>query len=241
MARTHIRMKCPNCNYTYSTSIQGYVEDSIGVPLVRCPRCNQIYKDSEHKEWIQMSSLKKYFSISPRGNILSVFIALIPMVFLVRNDIELSRGAFWGIIIASWFIVNYIVISFRVNSKRCIQRIASSISRTNNEAYVALLAKFGEVYDCCIPKILILTRANKELIESAIKNKRVADIAVPDFISGINRGVVSEQTKRVHDREIRVIKQESTTTSYRCGKCGHNGPYEGNCPKCGSSLKRFKV
>ena len=24
-----------------------------------------------------------------------------------------------------------------------------------------------------------------------------------------------------------------------CGKCGHQGPYEGNCPKCGSSLKRY--
>ena len=24
-----------------------------------------------------------------------------------------------------------------------------------------------------------------------------------------------------------------------CGNCGHHGPYEGNCPKCGSSLKRY--
>ena len=24
-----------------------------------------------------------------------------------------------------------------------------------------------------------------------------------------------------------------------CGKCGHQGPYEGNCPECGSSLKRY--
>ena len=24
-----------------------------------------------------------------------------------------------------------------------------------------------------------------------------------------------------------------------CGKCGRKGPYEGNCPECGSSLKRF--
>ena len=24
-----------------------------------------------------------------------------------------------------------------------------------------------------------------------------------------------------------------------CGKCGHQGPYEGNCPECGSSLKNY--
>ena len=28
---------------------------------------------------------------------------------------------------------------------------------------------------------------------------------------------------------------------YWCGNCGHSGPYEGNCPKCNSSLKRFNV
>lgn len=26
-----------------------------------------------------------------------------------------------------------------------------------------------------------------------------------------------------------------------CGKCGHKGPYDGNCPECGSSLRRFNI
>ena len=26
---------------------------------------------------------------------------------------------------------------------------------------------------------------------------------------------------------------------YQCGKCGHEGPYDGNCPACGSSLKFY--
>ena len=26
-----------------------------------------------------------------------------------------------------------------------------------------------------------------------------------------------------------------------CGKCGKEGPYEGNCPVCGSSLRKFDV
>ena len=36
------------------------------------------------------------------------------------------------------------------------------------------------------------------------------------------------------------LKKESTAP-YWCGKCGKEGPYEGNCPDCGSSLKRFNV
>ena len=26
---------------------------------------------------------------------------------------------------------------------------------------------------------------------------------------------------------------------FNCGNCGHKGPYEGNCPSCGSSMKRY--
>ena len=29
------------------------------------------------------------------------------------------------------------------------------------------------------------------------------------------------------------------TAPYRCGKCGQEGPYDGNCPTCGSSLKFY--
>ena len=29
-----------------------------------------------------------------------------------------------------------------------------------------------------------------------------------------------------------------TDIPYWCNKCGHKGPYEGNCPSCGSSLKK---
>lgn len=29
-----------------------------------------------------------------------------------------------------------------------------------------------------------------------------------------------------------------TNIPYWCGKCGHEGPYEGSCPECGSSIKK---
>ena len=31
------------------------------------------------------------------------------------------------------------------------------------------------------------------------------------------------------------------TAPYWCGKCGHEGSYEGDCPKCGSSMRRMKI
>lgn len=185
MGRTHIRMGCPNCGYTYSTSVYGYVEDPIGIPLTRCPRCSQIFKDSKHKEWIQMSPIKKYFSISPRGNIVSIFLAFIPMIIFVRSNIELG-DAFWGVLIASWFVANHIVIAIRVNSQACMERIISSVSRTNDEEYAQLLSKFGKIYDHSIPNVLMLTRANKELLEYTIKNKKTENIIIPTFTNSIN-------------------------------------------------------
>jgi len=39
------------------------------------------------------------------------------------------------------------------------------------------------------------------------------------------------------------FKEQATVSDapYWCGKCGHDGPYDGNCPICGSSLKKYNV
>ena len=185
MGTTHIRMGCPNCKYSYSTSIYGYVNDPIGIPLTRCPRCGQIFKDSKHKEWIQMSPIKKYFSIAPRGNFVSIFLALIPMIVYARSNIELDNIAFGGFLIASWLVANYIVIAMRINSRSCMERITSSISRTNNEEYAQLLSKFGKTYSYSIPKVLILTRANKEILEYIIQNNITEYVTIPTFENSI--------------------------------------------------------
>lgn len=33
--------------------------------------------------------------------------------------------------------------------------------------------------------------------------------------------------------------QQLTRRNIKCGKCGHIGPYDGNCPECGSTLKFY--
>lgn len=44
------------------------------------------------------------------------------------------------------------------------------------------------------------------------------------------------------DQVLQTKKQEPqqlTRRNVKCGKCGHIGPYDGNCPECGSSIKFY--
>ena len=52
-----------------------------------------------------------------------------------------------------------------------------------------------------------------------------------------NCGKMATQTPCEHCGYMH--KNESAP--YRCGNCGHLGPYEGRCPKCDSSLKRYNT
>lgn len=37
------------------------------------------------------------------------------------------------------------------------------------------------------------------------------------------------------------IEKKETNAPYWCGNCGHDGPYDGICPICNSSIKRYNV
>lgn len=41
--------------------------------------------------------------------------------------------------------------------------------------------------------------------------------------------------------ENNSLENKDSTAPYWCGKCGKEGPYGGNCPNCGSSLKKYNV
>ena len=53
---------------------------------------------------------------------------------------------------------------------------------------------------------------------------------IVDMLADMRRNASGEKSKST----------VTTVTSFVCGKCGHQGPYEGNCPECGSSLKKYK-
>ena len=35
------------------------------------------------------------------------------------------------------------------------------------------------------------------------------------------------------------MENDNKKVPYRCGQCGQMGPYDGNCPGCGSSIRRY--
>jgi len=36
-------------------------------------------------------------------------------------------------------------------------------------------------------------------------------------------------------------QSKESSAPFWCGKCGKEGPYDGNCPNCGSSLKKYNI
>lgn len=135
-----------------------------------------------------MSPIKKFFSISTGGgNLISFFLALILPICIFSNlSIEPGGIVPWAICAVSWFFIYYIIVSIQINRWKCLDRIISSMLRTKNESYANLLCQIGKTYGCEIPKILYITKANKTLIDDAIKNYIPANITIPTFGNSIN-------------------------------------------------------
>lgn len=50
-----------------------------------------------------------------------------------------------------------------------------------------------------------------------------------------------EKAKREAQEKTKKASETKENAPYWCGKCGHDGPYDENCPMCGSTIKRFNV
>ena len=188
MASTHIHIRCRNCGYSHSSSVYGYVGDPIGIPFVRCPCCDTVFRDSTHKEWIQCSMIKKYFSISPRGNILAFLLAFIPLVAvskatgfaIAQNMITLL---FW--LFLFWLVIDYAIICFRANTSRFLDRIVPSIARTRDESYRNALSNLGKTYDENLPPFVIFTATSKATLERRVTIAETLDYKIPTFKDSI--------------------------------------------------------
>lgn len=181
---TYIRIQCSRCGYVHKESIYGYVEDPIGIPFTMCPRCKKIHKDTKHKEWIQMSLLKKYFSISPRGNYIALFLALVPMMLIcVFSDVP--GPSFFPFLIFSYIMCQYIIVTIRVNSRGFRKKIAASIGRTRNKQYAQILSEHGAFYGEGIPPFIIFPTQSQNLLNIEIMSMIKDDIRIPDFSESI--------------------------------------------------------
>ena len=85
-----------------------------------------------------------------------------------------------------------------------------------------LLYGFGEIVDK-------ITNINYKIQATAIEAKKV------------NKPVekVTSIDSKIQTNDIEEKKVNKPVERYWCGKCEHPGPYDGNCPKCGSSIKIY--
>lgn len=56
--------------------------------------------------------------------------------------------------------------------------------------------------------------------------------------SDMKNEIIARATE-AHNRALDSVGIKRPSKPFVCGKCGHKGPYDGNCPECGSSLKKY--
>lgn len=76
----------------------------------------------------------------------------------------------------------------------------------------------------------------KILYEYIESEKRLENYEYAVFLKDIGYKVPEKYLAKSRSQ----FNMQSSSSSYQCGKCGKAGPYDGNCPNCGSSLKRYQ-
>lgn len=187
---TYIRKGCP-CGYKYSTSVYGYVHDSIGSPLCVCPRCGALSKDRMSKEWVQMKPFKRYFSIHPRATASGFFLGLLfliiscsPMALVLNGILPSSfepviNGLCIILCILSYPLAVFLLIMAKANSESFRKRYCASILRTRNPQYMAMLQHAGPVYDEKIPALACCSKSTQARINQMLASTAPAPLRFP--------------------------------------------------------------
>ena len=99
---------------------------------------------------------------------------------------------------------------------------------------------------------------DKEGTTEEVKAKRETEERAKREVEESDKHEVKEQTtttskptvsksNELHELEKKqyandaMNRRTNSTAPYWCGKCGYDGPYDGNCPNCNSSLKKYNV
>lgn len=186
---TYITKKCRSCGFTYRTSIYGYVQNPIGVPVSRCPRCGTLYNERGNSEWIQMSPFKKYRSIHPRCTYTAIFLGafltpliVAPFALFIKNMIILPLGYLLGFALA-----HYLLTCLHVGSEKFREAYCESILRTRNVEYREYLSKQGMLYDESIPNWVLCTKGAKEKISAYLEqHPEKTELRIPTFVEAIH-------------------------------------------------------
>ncbi len=141
---TNIRWsrKCPHCGFQVSGSAPAFQEGvTIGIPLTKCTNCGQEMMIKNHKEWIQMSSMAKIWSIINMSSA-SIPIAVCGLLLsiLLFIPLEKSPAAVKVLILILGFLLGLFAAWFiSFHSKAFLYAYAYSLYRTDTEEYRAKL------------------------------------------------------------------------------------------------------
>lgn len=195
---TYIKVGCPKCGRTYTKAIYGFVNEPIGISLSQCSGCGEVFMNKMHKEWIQMSNIKKFFSVAPRGNICIIPLPILICFLLLKlffpgvldaekpDNVGTTMLLFGAIIAIFYIFFLYVTVCIRINSSGFQKRYISSIQRTRNETYKSLLEKTGTIYGEEIPKFIWISSKTREKYNKILSGLKAAkNISVPNLYNSI--------------------------------------------------------
>lgn len=180
MSRTYVKKKCKNCGYSVSEVVGSYIKEPLGIPLAFCPRCGKIMKDSDRKEWVQMSPLRKFYAINPKGIMYALtgtLVAMLVMYLIMDAKLgekfseidtlpdETLKICLFLSVAGIFLILYYVFTRIAVNKGRFINLYKQSVKRTRNEKYRKLLEPMGKVYDESLPFGLHFSAYNQKQID----------------------------------------------------------------------------
>ena len=104
-----------------------------------------------------------------------------------------------------------------------------------------ILYAFGEL----VEKTCDNENNTRQILEILNEKTNESEIAPPRKATSVppktNEPPKEKKKEYVDNATSSIINKNSSTAPYWCGKCGHDGPYDGNCPNCNSSLKKYNV
>lgn len=202
MYDNRVRKRCPHCGHTYTVYIYGYVEDPLGIPFSTCPSCYEAVPERSHKEWIQMSPLKKYFAIYPRGWAMAFFPSLavsVLLMFLYLKVMSLFGGISpnsgaggFGIFLLffGYWLTLHLFIQMRANSAKFLDGLIASLRRSRNPEYRAILEKMGRIYDEQMPRLIRLSQKSQDrILTEMAKKPREDKVVFPEMRDNVHNSI----------------------------------------------------
>ena len=100
-----------------------------------------------------------------------------------------------------------------------------------------VLYAFGELVE---DVHAVRNNVKNSTIEKNTENIALEEQTTTSKPTALKSNEVHEVEKKQYVNNAMNMRTNSTVP-YWCGKCGYDGPYDGNCPKCNSSLKKYNV